>query len=217
MDISLRNLIPQDWIIFVLLIAMALIAGTARAFGNRFIQFKELYRSNVYFTQYKKSPNVVSLFSLLLFLAHQLIASLGLFVLFKATDLLSTTYNFNLYLQILVIFAALSILKYLVEKITAVVFKIEPLIDNYIFYKITYRNLFSLYFIPLLFLLIYTLNYHRLISLICIGMMVLLQTGGLIVYYIKQQKSLILYWYYFILYLCSLEIAPYIILYKVIT
>lgn len=89
--------------------------------------------------------------------------------------------------------------------------------DYYIFQKISYRSFVSLFVLLASVFLVYSLQPSRAI-LLGIGLIVLLSNViALIIIYRRNQNLLVANWFYFILYLCALEIAPYIILYKLIT
>ena len=125
--------------------------------------------------------------------------------------------DYRLYIQIFLVYNVLIAVKYLIEKIIGEVFEINKLLDNYIFYKITYKNFLSLIILPLLIMVIYGWPNSKILIFSFFIIWILANLIVLIKYYSNNQKLVLGNWFYFILYLCTLEIAPYFILYKVFT
>ncbi|UJH90523.1 DUF4271 domain-containing protein [Antarcticibacterium sp. 1MA-6-2] len=103
------------------------------------------------------------------------------------------------------------------EKIIANVFDIDDTAEHYLFQKHTYRNFITLCFLPVIIFLVYSPNPAKNAIFTVIGIF-----GFAILYtyfrIIRKNGSLVSRnWFYFILYLCALEITPYVILFKLIT
>jgi len=202
-------------LILVFILVIILIGN--QLFPEKFTEFKRIFLSGKYFTSHQKKPSVFNLFSFILYLAHSFMLSLALFLLFKTKAVFGVEYDFIFYLQIFIILNILFGIKYLFEKIIASIFSIEKVIDNYIFYKITCKNLLAFSLYPILLIFIYTWEPSVNILILFTILYLALNLFVLLKYYSKHQKLIYKFSFYFILYLCSLEIAPYIILYKVIT
>ncbi|WP_369412503.1 DUF4271 domain-containing protein [Mesonia aestuariivivens] len=187
-------------------------------FTEDFRDFFRIFISNKYFTSHKRTISVFNLFSFILFIGHSLVISLAIFYFLKLTPNTTITKNsYLLYIQILVGYNILIGVKYLIEKIIGEVFTIHRILDNYIFYKITYKNLLSFLMLPFLIMLIYKWQNSMIFAYIIFAIWGIANILILLKYYSKQQKLVLGNWFYFILYLCTLEIAPYFILYKVFT
>ncbi|MDR6299457.1 hypothetical protein GGR31_000073 [Mesonia maritima] len=213
-----RNILSNDWITILFLVILLLLVFSKQFFGERFYDFSRILYSNKYFTSNKKSLRVLNFFSFQLFLVHALLISLGLFILISQSNFIETTSaNWILFIQIFVLYSLFISSKYFIEKIIGTIFSIEKLLDNYLFYKITYKNFLSLSLLPFLILSVYSFNFPTLWLIIIGGLLIFAHLFILFSYYKKQQKIVLMHWFYFILYLCTLEIAPYFILYKVIT
>jgi len=107
------------------------------------------------------------------------------------------------------------LIKVLLERLIGSLFEIDKLTDLYLFQKITYKNYLGILLLPINALLLFTFQptlniiYGIIILLLSINVIGLISS-------LKSHQSLIKNnLFYFILYLCALEIAPYIILYKV--
>ncbi|SHJ14708.1 protein of unknown function [Mesonia phycicola] len=218
MEAVARSFSSNDWMTIVLMAILLLLAFTKKKFSEDFLDFSRVLVSNKYFTSHKRTISVLNLFSFFLFVAQGLIISLGIFYFIKLTSFITIKNEpYLFYIQILLGYNVLIGAKYLIEKIIGEVFEISKLLDNYIFYKITYRNLVAIIISPLLLVLIYGWPNSSFLIYIFLSIWLLANIGILFKYYSQNQKLVFGHWFYFILYLCTLEIIPYIILYKVVT
>jgi len=103
----------------------------------------------------------------------------------------------------------------LLERLIGSLFEIDQLIDNYIFQKISYKNYIGLLLLPINALLIFSVTPSRQIIFLVLSILLIISVIGLITSFKSHQSLIKKNFFYFILYLCALEIAPYIILYKV--
>ena len=88
--------------------------------------------------------------------------------------------------------------------------------NDYLFQKITYKNYLGLILLPINILLIYVVTPSKSIFFVAISLLFIVNLMGFLES-VKSHLSLIKSnLFYFILYLCALEIAPYLILYKVL-
>ncbi|MGB1451276.1 MAG: DUF4271 domain-containing protein, partial [Marinirhabdus sp.] len=119
-----------------------------------------------------------------------------------------------LYLRICTLYVAFVFIKVTIEKIMGAVFNIETLVNQYLIEKITYRNLIALLFFVLDLILLYVLRPHPAVVVVFLAVVVILNCISLVSSYRKNATVIKGNLFYFILYLCTLEISPYIILYK---
>ena len=118
------------------------------------------------------------------------------------------------YIQIFTFLSVFILSKYLIEKIIATAFKIEEFNEQFNLLKVNYRAYFGFILLPVNIVLFYnTLNsnwffWSLLITLITINIVTYLVALKL------YQNLLLRKIFYFILYLCTLEIAPYYFIYN---
>ena len=179
-------------------------------YPKRFEDFIRLPVSNNYFLAKGKSEELRHPFSILLFLIQLISISLFVYLFFlekgKATVLL--------FFQILSAVFIFIIVKTSIEKMIGAVFSIKNVIDQYIYEKLTYRNFISLLLIIANLIFYFSVKPDLNTLLISTGILFLINI--LILFYTyKNYRSLIFSnFFYFLLYLCALEISPYLILYK---
>jgi len=124
--------------------------------------------------------------------------------------------NFYLYLKTFGIVFLFLVLKVLVNLLFSILFDLKNFVIKIVSIKILYLNFISLFILVWLPFVLFTAKYSMLIFNIGV-----LSTTILALYFyyflIKTNlKLLIKHFLYFILYLCTLEIAPIIILYRVL-
>lgn len=218
MELIERNIINNDWVTLIFLFLFGLIALSNFLYTEKFYSFRQLFVSNRYFTTQQGNFEVFNKFTTLLYLVTTTIISLGIFLLADKLEVIEpSTTKFIFFLRIFILVNLLLSIKYFIEKIIANIFDADKVIDFYLFHKITYKNLITLCFLPLLILFFYTFEAPLTVVIASISIYIVLNIYILVKHYRKNQDLVFKHWFHFILYLCTLEIAPYVILYKIIT
>ena len=199
-----------DWVTLIMVGCILIIAILKVIYPKRFNDFIRLPVSNNYFLAKGKSEELRHPFSILLFVIQLISISLfvNLFFLEKGKA------NVLLFLQILFVVFVFIIVKTSIEKMIGAIFSIEKLIDHYIYEKLSYRNFLSLLLIVTNLIFYFSVKPDLNILLILTGILFL---GNMLIlsYSYKNYRSLIFSnLFYFLLYICALEISPYLILYK---
>ena len=130
------------------------------------------------------------------------------------TMLLNTPF---LFVKILGGVVGFVVAKIIVEKTIGIIFNIENIIHQYVHQKLSYRNLMSVLFLIMLFIVAYVTPINKDITLVFCLITVVINAIALFYSYKTNGKLIITNFFYFILYLCALEISPYVILYMVFT
>ncbi len=199
------------------LCVLASLAFLKIRYPERFALFLVLPTTKVFFSVKRKKYRLHSSFNLILLLiSATLVGLLGLLLL-KEKFLLDVN-PYVILTQLSFGYLLFVLTKYCIEKIIGDVFSIDSILDRYIFIKLTYRHYFLLLLIlPLCIFLNYTDLEKSLLPIIVLSIFLIFNTLFLISYYRKKRAQIFKNLFYFILYLCALEIAPYLILYKVLT
>ena len=199
-----------DWVTLIMVGCILIIAILKVIYPKRFNDFIRLPVSNNYFLAKGKSEELRHPFSILLFIIQLISISLfiNLFFLEKGKA------NVLLFLQILFVVFVFIIVKTSIEKIIGAIFSIEKLIDHYIYEKLSYRNFLSLLLIITNLIFYFSIKPDLNTLLILTGILFLVNML-ILSYSYKNYRSLIFSnLFYFLLYICALEISPYLILYK---
>jgi hypothetical protein len=219
-----RALAFTDWATFLFAICFFIIAINRNVFEARFTEFMRLAVSDKYTKIYKDSSNMKSSFTITMFVVQ--LISFSFFILLVLNHfnyLIKTNSNFPvktdliLFIQITTFLGVFILSKYLIEKIIATTFQIEEFIDQFNLLKVSYRTFFGVILLPINLILYYN-SFNN--NWIYLGLIAILIGFNVITYLItlKTYEKLVRgKIFYFILYLCTLEIAPYYFLYKWIT
>ncbi len=206
----------KDWATILFVLSFAIIAFTKSTYENRFGDFMNLIFSDKYSKVYRDGTHLRSGFTISLFFAQ--VISLAFFIQLSLTLFgYATKTDFILYIQIITFLIFFILAKYLVEKIIATAFNIEEFVEQFNLQKVTYRTYIGLIILPINVILFYYDTISRIIPIIIISIVLILNVLTYLISIKKYQKLIIGRLFYFILYLCTLEIAPYFFMYYLIT
>ncbi|GAA4804504.1 DUF4271 domain-containing protein [Litoribaculum gwangyangense] len=210
----LRNIISNELFTILLVVGLVIIAMAKLTAPKRFDDFLIVLGNNKYLKIYARDQKFLDIFDGLLF--GNLILSLSVFCYLIYQNLTETReVSFNIMFKLGIGIASFILIKVLVERLIASLFEIDKLIDTYIFQKISYKNYLGLLLLPINALLLYTFKPTLTLFYIIIGLLLIVNIVGLLSLFKAHQSLIKNNLFYFILYLCALEITPYIILYKV--
>lgn len=202
----------KDWATFLFVLTFALIAFTKSFHENRFGDFMNLLFSDKYSKVYRDSSNIKSTFTISLFIAQ--VISFAFFIQLSLSFFgYASKTDWLLYIQITTLLGFFILSKFLIEKIIATAFNIEEFMEQYNLQKVTYRTYIGLLLLPINVILFYYSDFSRNILLIIIATLLLLNTLTYLITIKNYQNLIIGKLFYFILYLCTLEIAPYFFMY----
>lgn len=210
-----RIFISKDWITIILLMVITLLIFNKIRHPLKFNKLQALLYSSSYFGGYSKSsPQLVSVFNIIFVLIFVIVVSLLLFVAVIQYGLANNTNDIMLFFKILMYVFSYIIVRFVVGFLLALLFEKEKEQQYFTFLKLSYLSSFSILILPLLIVNFY-INSHLYSQLLII-------IAGLLLFYFfvlqikNNQKFIFSKMFYFILYLCALEIAPYMIVYKLL-
>ncbi len=202
----------KDWATVLFVLSLVLIAVTRNFFGSRFSDFIRLIVSDKYIKIYRDSSNLMSWFTILLFVVQLLSFSFFIQLLLSYFGYAEKS-DWIVFIRIFTMLGVFILGKFLVEKIISTSFNIEEPIEQFNLQKVSYRTYLGLLLLPINIILFYTdavsisLIYFIIIMILSINILTYLNS-------LKIYQNLILSkLFYFILYLCALEIAPYYFMY----
>lgn len=211
-ELHLRVIENKDWATILFVLSFAAIAITKSAFENRFADFAKLIYSDKYTNIYKDSSNLKSGFTISLFFVQ--IISLAFFIqLSLATFGHASKTDWILYIQIITFLVFFVLSKFLIEKIIATAFDIEEFIEQFNLQKVTFRTYIGLFILPINIILFYYESISRNFLLFTIATIIIINILTYLVSIKNYQNIIFRKLFYFILYLCTLEIAPYYFMY----
>jgi len=210
----MRNFISHEW--FTIFTIIGLFAIVTAKFVNtlRFNDFLYVIGNSKYLKIYTKDQKFIDPFDSFLFV--NLALSVSIFSFFAYSTFISpVTFELISFLKLLFAISTIIIIKTLLERLIASLFEIDSLIDNYLFQKTTFKNYSGLLFLIANLLLLYTNKNAEIIIIVSFSLICFINLIGFLTSFKNHQKLLYTNIFYFLLYLCALEIGPYILLYKV--
>ncbi|RYH75956.1 DUF4271 domain-containing protein [Flavobacteriaceae bacterium 144Ye] len=212
----LREVVSNEWFTIFIVLGLVLVTLSKFLFENRFKDFLLVIGNSKYLKIYSRDQKFIDGFDTLMFL--NLLISVSIFSFIAYNELVTPSeFNLLLFLKVLFAIGALILIKVLLERLLASLFEIDELIDAYLFQKTSYLNYSGFVLLPINILLIYSLTPSKPLIYTVISLVLLINLIGFITSFKKHQKLILGNLFYFILYLCALEIGPYLILYKLIT
>jgi len=210
-----RHVESIDWITLTLVGCFLVLAFAKYLYPFRFQEFIRLPITNKYFLVQGKNEEIQHPFNLLLFAIQAVSVSLFIYLIFELYNPETIQNNEWLFIQICTGYIVFVFIKFCIEKIVGSIFSIDKLVNSYLYQKITYRNLISIFIFISNLVFFYIFRFSETILLVYIIVFLTLNTITLVYSYKTHGNLVSRHFLYFILYLCALEISPYIILYKV--
>lgn len=215
MDILYQNreMWSVDWAIGLFVLAFTVLAINRLMYHFRFEEFIKLPVSDKYVKIYRDPANLKSSFTISMF-AVQLIAFSFVILLFLGAKNYLNQYSWIDFVKVINVLILFVLAKYLIDKIISELFDIQVFADRYNLMKVNYRTYLGVVLLPLSMLMFFQprlLNIGLWIALAMVGFINILLFVKI---YQTNRKTITGNLFYFILYLCTLEIAPYLILYK---
>ncbi|RNC87788.1 MAG: DUF4271 domain-containing protein [Winogradskyella sp.] len=213
----LRDYLSQDF--FTILIAVCLIlVVVARYLSNsRFYDFISVIWNDRYLKLYTKEHKKIDFFNSILLINFML--SAGCFIYFTYKYFNQSTFNTTEFIPLLLLLSAIVVFvlaKNGLELLMGYIFEISGIIRANLFQKTTYRNISGLILVVFNILLLFSNLDQKIVIYLAISVFFLINISGFFRFLLLYQKLIIPHFFYFLLYLCALEIGPYVILYKVL-
>ena len=211
----LRHLSSHEIFTILIVISLIFIALAKILFQKRFSDFIYVLGNSRYLKIYVRDQKFLDVFDALLF--GNLLLTLSIFCFIAISNGTEpTTISLTLLIKLIVGIGVFILIKVLIERLIGSLFEIDEYINQYVFQKISYKNFIGIVLLPINAILLFGLEPTRIIIYVILVFLIVLNLIGLITSYKTHQKLIKRNFFYFILYLCALEISPFIILFKFI-
>lgn len=211
MEPILKESIANNWntAFFVVIFLLLVVAKTS--FFNRFTDFLQLPFNLKYLRVYNKEKTLLHPFNLLMCTVQIMAFSMFIVIALRVLEVdYFSTIN-NKYLLVATIVVLLLALKAILQKMIANIFNIDGLVEEYIYRKVSYFNYTAYLFLIASLLFTYVITPTKALIIVVVVLYILINLVGWFLTVKKYQSLILSKLFYFILYLCALEIAPYII------
>ncbi len=210
----ISSLATDNWITFLFVILMGILVLLKTMFPLQFRYFIAFFRLNQYFVKYISIIKVLHPFNVLLLLFQFFIYGFLLFKIVTYYNISTITSDSFLYTKIILFLVILYSFRFLIGKIIFSVFKLSSRYEAESIYKLTYLSKLSIYVFPFLIAFHYY-NFEKGFLILSVFTAIFLLYFYILIL-IKNQKNIFTHYFYFILYLCTLEILPLYLFYKVL-
>lgn len=216
--LTLNKMIEGDWITFTFIIIIFLLGVAKTVYKGRLFELLILFFSKEYLLNYGKEKNlIINGFNILLFTIQTIIFSFIVFALFifYRPELLIDN-SVLLFLKIILGFSMFFLIRFIIGKLLGHLFEVKQSQETLTFTKTSYLYSISLLILPLLLFVFYIKSNNLLVyHLLLVVFTILLIVRCLLIFY-NNKKNILSNLFYFILYLCALEIAPLLLIIKIL-
>ncbi|MET7029862.1 DUF4271 domain-containing protein [Sediminicola luteus] len=212
MEPTLRLIDTADWITLVLLTSIFFVVIGKSFFYNRFINFIILPFNNKYVIMYNKKDRLINWFHIFLTLFQLFNFALFIYLARRILFQLDNSAYPFIYVLILGMLALFLLVKVVLQLFNAFIFNITSTISELIFKKLTYLNYSGIVMFLANVILTYALNDSKTVIYISITLVLIINLIGWVTVIRNHQFYITSNIFYFILYLCALEIAPFVII-----
>ena len=201
-----------DWITAIIFSSIFFMVIAKNLFYQRFLNFIILPFNNKYIFMYNKKDKLLNWFNIFFTLFQLLNFSLFIYL---ASNILSNSESDQYPVVFLIILGFLFLFlfgKILLQMGGGFVFNNNKIISEFIFKKLSYLNYSSIIMLASNIIITYVLTDSKIVVFASIFLIVVVNVIGWITIIKNYQKLISGYFFYFILYLCALEIAPFVII-----
>lgn len=212
-----RIVFSPDWLTIVFLVILLLIAIIKNNFSEQLSALFSLLYSDKYYSDFGKvKPLIWNNFNILFFLIFILVSAVMIYYSLNAYVNDSFLFDLGYFLKILAGVLIYLVLRYTFEVILSSLFEIFEEYKFFSFVKLSNLFLISVYLLPVLLFITYVNSSQYVIfigaALIFLALVILFRYIKALQYDRINFSNI----FYLFLYLCALEIAPIILIYKLI-
>ncbi len=212
-----RIVFSPDWLTIVFLVILLLIAVIKNNFSEQLSSLFSLLYSDKYYSDFGKvKPLIWNNFNILFFLIFILVSAVMIYYSLNAYVNDSFRFDLGYFLKILAGVLIYLVVRYTFEVILSSLFEIFEEYKFFSFVKLSNLFLISVYLLPVLLFITYVNSSQYVIfigaALIFLALVILFRYIKALQYDRINFSNI----FYLFLYLCALEIAPIILIYKLI-
>ena len=209
----LREFISKDWYVVFCLLSLVIILVAKKNDTQRFSAFLKLFGNNNYLRIYLKEHSFFDRFDSLLFINFCvniiIFGWIGYQFIFGPVAM-----NLLLFSQLFALVAGVVMLKIGFELFLGYVLDLQTLFNILTFQQISSYNFVGLVLLPVNAFVVFGVDFAPLAIVLSTILILLIVVVGMTKTVQSNINMLLNNFFYFILYLCTLEIGPYLVLYK---
>lgn len=200
------------WVFPAFLLIFGLVAFLRAFYPKHFADYERLLVNNKYIAIYGKKERKLHLFTVVLYLMQCICLALLIYVGMKHFGIKKLFSERFMFLELTLLVTVILMLKLVIQQWVSSLFDLSDFSNDYIFIRIAYSSYAAIGAVLVLFIGVYSSLVS--VTLLAVLFIILLIINALSwIEIIKNNlKEIKPYIFYFILYLCALEIAPYVFL-----
>ena len=208
--------LKNDWITYAFLAILLILSVLKILFNDRLVNTTTFFLSkkNVFTFFSKEKQLFFNLFQILFFIVQLLTFSLFLYFLSEFLKHNTTYSSLKLFFTIIISLGIYFSFRFLLGHFLSYIFNLNSVHKKVAFAKINYFNNLTLCILPFLVFTAYSNNLNDLPIKITIFTFAILLLIRYVFLLANNKKLIINNLFYFILYLCALEIVPFVIILK---
>lgn len=212
MEPILRAAQTADWITILIFSSLLFVVAAKSIFYGRFLNFIILPFNNKYVFMYGKKEKLTNWFHI--FFTVFLIINFSLFLFFSWEIFVASSFSSDPYTYAVILGGVLVylLLKVFLQLGNGFIFGANKVISSVVFKKLSYLNYSGIIMLTANIVIAYMLWDPKIVIYVAALLILLINGIGWITTIRNHQKYIGNNFFYFILYLCALEIAPFIIL-----
>ena len=211
----LRDFISNDWYVVFCLLSLVIILMAKKNDAQRFSEFLKLFGNNNYLRIYLKEHSFFDRFDSLLFINFCINIVVFGWISYQFV-FEPVVMNLLLFSQLFSFVAVVVLLKIGLELFLGYVLDLRTLFNILTFQQISSYNFIGLILLPLNAFIVFGVNFVPLAIILTVVLILLIVVAGMTKTVQSNLNILLNNFFYFILYLCTFEIGPYLVLYKAI-
>lgn len=208
----IRDVISNDGYVISSLLSLLIILIVKKINRRRFSDLIRLFANSNYLRIYLKEHRFLDIFDFILFLNFIINFTTYTYILYGSFINLIEI-NTNKFAAISIAFTIFLALKLILKLLTGYLFDLHKTISILIFQQVSTLNFIGIMLLPINLLLVFGLNFDiiwMIISIVLIATTILI---GMLKTIQTNLNFVLSNFLYFILYICTLEIGPYVIIY----
>lgn len=214
MDINFieRTTLNTDWASWLFIVLLAAVILSKVLSEKRFRDFLNIISSKKFFNRYRDKSNTLIWFDVIITGVRLISYSMFLHIILSFYNI-TEIYEWIDFVTIFLCLNLFILTKYIIEAIVSFTFDLS--IFRYIFSlkKNSYKNLIGITLLPINIILFYNNFSNEYIYYSLIGLFLTVSTLSYLENVQSNLKFISNKFFYFFLYLCTLEIAPYFVIY----
>ena len=208
----IRDVISNDGYVISSLLSLLIILIVKKINRRRFSDLIRLFANSNYLRIYLKEHRFLDIFDFILFLNFIINFTTYTYILYGSFINLIEI-NTNKFSAISIAFTIFLALKLILKLLTGYLFDLHKTVSILIFQQVSTLNFIGIMLLPINLLLVFGLNFDviwMIISIVLIATTILI---GMLKTIQTNLNFVLSNFLYFILYICTLEIGPYVIIY----